>query len=164
MKRTVFVLSTLLVVFVAVFAVLVLRPVRKVKAGKGCSDASLYGNYALVISGMYEDYAWDFSMLATFDGQGGLSGSDLIGVYDGKNWGGGPLTFTGGTYKVNRNCTCTLTIPSGVSVFDTYEVYFYGVVIDTGGDEAVGTTYLAEDFAGTFDAKRLAEGKWSFLE
>jgi hypothetical protein len=36
----------MLVVFVAVFGVLVMRPVRKVKAGRGCSDASLNGNYA----------------------------------------------------------------------------------------------------------------------
>ena len=53
MKRTIFVLLTMLVVFVAVFSVLVLRPVPKVKATIGCSNATLFGNYGLVASGFY---------------------------------------------------------------------------------------------------------------
>ena len=165
MKRTIFVLSTMLVVFVAVFAVLVLRPVRKVRAGHGCSNASLHGNYRLVMSGnYYYGYAWDFSMLATFDGHGGLSGSNLFGTYDGLNYNGGPLTFTGGTYTVNPDCTVYLTLPAGLSVFDSDAVYFNGIVTDTGGDEAVGTSYFSEYWAGTFDAKRVREGTWNFFD
>ena len=44
MKRTTFVIVTMLVVFVAVFSVLVLRPVTKVKVSVGCSNATLIGS------------------------------------------------------------------------------------------------------------------------
>ena len=166
MKRTIFVVSTVLVVFVAVFAVLVLRPVRKVKAGRGCSDASLHGNYALVMSGLYGSggYTWDFSMLATFDGHGGFSGSNLNGVYLGTNTG--PETFTGGSYHVNPDCTVCLTIPAAadLSNFDDLEVYFNGTVSDTGGDEAVGTSYFNDTWSGTFDAEKVHEGMWNFFD
>ena len=169
MKRTVFLLATVLVVFVAVFAVLVMRPVRKVRAHTGCSNASLRGNYALVMSGLYyyDGYTWDFSMLANFDGQGNLSGSSLNTVYDGQNVGpegtAGPVSFTGGTYHVNNDCTVCMTIPSGVGPFYDYEVYFNGGVTDTGGDEAKGTAYFDYLWSGTFDAKKVHEGSWNFL-
>ena len=169
MKRTVFVLSTMLVVFVAVFAVLVMRPVRKVKAGKGCSNASLYGNYALVISGLYDSdgFTWDFSMLANFDGKGNLSGSSLNTAFHGANYGPpgtpGPETFTGGKYTVNNDCTVVMTIPPDVNVFDDLEVYLNGGVTDTGGDEAKGTAYFDDNWSGTFDAKKVHEGSWNFL-
>jgi hypothetical protein len=74
MKRTIFVLLTILVVFVALFAVLVLRPLAKVKASKGCSNRTLHGNYGLTARGFDLLYNASFSMLATFDGKGGLTG------------------------------------------------------------------------------------------
>jgi hypothetical protein len=185
MKRTVFVLSTVLVVFVAVFAVLLLRPVRKVRAHEGCSEASLDGNYRLVMTGSFEWWGyqwystadfpapWDFSMLATFDGKGNLSGSNLMGayaswVYDNGSPGTGPLSFTGGTYTVNHDCTVTMTIPAGLDVFWGYPVNLNGILIDTGGDEAVGTGHNSggHDYGwtGTFDAKRVGQGKWNFFD
>ena len=90
MKRTIFALSTILVVFVALFAVLVLRPVPKAKAATGCSDATLRGNYGLVASGWYghvdaplEFLPGNFSMLVSFNGRGGFSGSHLNMVING---------------------------------------------------------------------------------
>jgi len=150
MKRTILVLASMLVVFVAV--------VPKVKAHTGCSDAMLNGKYALVIPGTYDYYyAWDFSMLATFDGKGGFSGSSLNSVYyDALYYS--PETFTGGTYTVNRDCTCTLTTPTLTMVGNP--VYFNGIIIGPDGDEVVGTLYSASDLAATFDAKRVAEAEW----
>jgi len=166
MKRTVLVLSTMLVVLVAVFAVLVLWPLRRVKAGRGCSNASLRGNYELVMSGIWiHGYARDYSMLGNFDGKGNLSGSNLLGTYAGGNYGGGPLTFSGGWYSVNGDCTVSINIPADLGAFDSDPVYLNGVVTDTGGDEAVGIAYIAGDYwAGTFDAARVAAGAWNFFD
>jgi hypothetical protein len=172
MKRTVFVLSTMLVAFVAVFAVLVLRPVRKVKAGRGCSDAALYGNYRIAMTGSidyYDGYSfepgpWDISMLATFDGKGDFSGSNLFAVFWGSVISTSAESFTGGKYTVYPNCTVTMTIPGGVSVFAYIKVSFNGVVIDTGGDEAVGTAHFGVPWTGTFDAKRVGQGKRNFFD
>jgi hypothetical protein len=169
MKRTVIVLSTLLIVFVAVFAVLVLRPVRKVKASRGCSNASLKGNYSVVMPGYYTEEAvvaeWDFSTLASFDGQGNVSGSNLFGTYDGENWGGGPESFTGGWYTVYPDCSVAITLPEGLGVFDTdYYVYLTGFVSDTGGDEASGTGFFDVPWTGTWSAKKIREGRWNYFE
>jgi hypothetical protein len=176
MKRTVLVLSTMLVVCVAVFAMLVLRPVRKVKAGRGCADASLDGNYALVMPGYYyvssDQYLYelDYSMLATFDGQGHFSGSSPNGVELGTALPGSGTSFTGATYTVNQDCTVTITIPAGLNLaffFDS-QVDFNGVLGDTGGDEVTGTAYYStasgNSWAGTFDAQKLEEGKWNFFD
>jgi hypothetical protein len=132
---------------------------KRVKADRGCSNATLKGRYALVIPGItyYYYYAWDFSMLATFDGKGGFSGSSLNSVYyDALYYS--PETFTGGTYTVNRDCTCTLTTPTLTMVGNP--VYFNGIIIGPDGDEVVGTLYSASDLAATFDAKRVAEAEW----
>jgi hypothetical protein len=166
MKRTLLVLSILLVVFVAVFAVVVLRPVRKVKAGGGCSNASLSGGYALVMKGQYEyiDYGqeWDMSMLATFDGNGNLSGSNLWATYYGAPLPTAPAAeqFTGGTYTVNYDCTVEIYIPKGIAVFYGDQVYLVGVV--TTPQHALGIGgfgILHYPWAGTFDAKQVPEGK-----
>jgi hypothetical protein len=147
----------MLAVFVAAAAVLVVRPVGKVKASTSCSKASLKGNYSLVMTGNYSDgYAWDFSMLADFDGDGHLTGSDLFGVYDGENYNDGPKSFTGGTYTINSNCTCTLDIPAN-PIFDGEPVTLHGVVMSPTGSEVVGTGYFNEAWAGTFDAKPVTE-------
>ncbi len=157
MKRTIFALSAMLVVFVGVFTALVLRPVAKVKADHhGCSDATLSGNYALVAAGFVKEYDSSFSMLATFDGKGGLTGSSFNIVYAVAP--SGPFTFTtGGSYTVSSDCTCTLTIPAEGHF--TVGVTLNGIVVGTGGDEVAGTWY-GDETTGTFDAKRVAEGKW----
>jgi hypothetical protein len=168
MKRTIFVLSTMLVVFAAVFSVLVLRPVPKVKATTGCSNATLRGSYGLVASGWYghldtpvEFVPGNFSMLITFDGKGGFSGSSMNIVANGSPEAGNPYSFTGGEYTVNSNCTCTFITPT----IDEATITVYGIAVDTGGDEVAGNLYSSNpNITGTFDAKRVAAGRWGFLD
>jgi hypothetical protein len=162
MKRTVIGLTSVLVVVAAVFAVLVLRPVPKVKAGRGCSNASLRGNYGLVMKGTYiagftEYYlpqTWDFSMLAHFDGEGNLSASSIWDAYWGEVYD--PGSFSGGMYTVNNDCTVSMTFP-GVESFDGYEVYLNGILSNRDGDQVKGTAYNAEPFTGSFRAKKVQE-------
>jgi hypothetical protein len=41
----------------------------------------------------------------------------------------------------------------------------YGVAVDTGGDEIVGNLVSSNpNTTGTFDAKRVAAGKWNFFD
>ena len=172
MKRTILALSAMLVVFVAVFSVLVLRPVAKVKAGQGCSNATLTGNYGLVAPGWYgrvdapaEFLPGNFSMLVNFNGRGGFTGSNLNIVVNGTPEGGNPYSITGGTYTVNSNCTCTFTIPNSPTPnpWDAV-ITAYGVAVDTGGDEVAGNLYSSNpNITGTFDAKRVATGLWYFV-
>jgi hypothetical protein len=166
MKRTVFALATMFVVFVAVFAVLALRPGLKVKAHRGCSDRTLKGNYGLVGIGEYgsnggfapSSHNTSFSMIATFDGQGAFSGSEFNTVDNGAPYGA--FTFTGSSYSVNPDCSCTLTIPSDSYNPFTVAVPLNGIIVDAGGDEVKGTWYDATDEkSGAFDAKRVAEGE-----
>jgi hypothetical protein len=107
------------------------------------------------------NWSWDFSMLATFDGKGGFSGSSLYDAYDSDLFG--PYSFTGGTYHVNPDCTVCLTIPAN-GAFDSEPAYLNGTVTDSGGDEAAGTSYSDGEWSGTFDAKRIHEGMWNFFE
>jgi hypothetical protein len=170
MKRTIFVLLTMLVVFAAVLGVLVLRPVPKAKAATGCSNATLYGNYGLVASGWYghfdapyEFLPGNFSMLVSFNGRGGFTGSNLNMVINGSPEGGNPYSFTGGTYTINSNCTCTLTIPNSPTPnpWDA-TITVYGIAVDTGGDEVAGNLFSSNpNITGTFDAKRVAIGLWA---
>jgi hypothetical protein len=156
-------LSTLLVVFAAVFMVSGVRPLRKVKANQGCSNASLSGSYQLVMEGTYDydasppagSYTWDFSMLAYFDGEGNVSATRVRGVWSGQNWGGGPTSFSGGEYTVNPDCTLFMTFPPGVSVFYGKGVELAGVV--TEGDEALGIGATEEPWTGSFDATKVGE-------
>jgi hypothetical protein len=168
MKRTTFVIVTMLVVFVAVFSVLVLRPVTKVKASVGCSNATLIGNYGLVAQGFYnapdpEFVPADFSMLATFNGKGVFTASNLNIVVSGVLETGSPFSVTG-TYACLSNCTCTWTIPNtGPNPWDAI-ITGMGIALDTGGDEISGNLLSANpNITGTFDAKRVATGLWYFL-
>ena len=166
MKRTTFGLATILVVFVTVFAVLVVHPVRTVKAHHGCSEATLQGNYGVVGSGFIAFGGWtplNFSLLVNFDGNGHFRGSSLNFIEGGNTSSDVATSFTGGTYTVNSDCTCTLTTPAIAG--DILE--FYGIVVDTGGDEVAGNVYDTTEVGEitmTFDAKRVAEGKWAFLD
>lgn len=57
----------------------------------------------------------------------------------------------------------SLTIPAITSLFST-PLNLNGVAVDTGGDELAGIWYLAgTQAAGSFDAKRIAEGQWNFF-
>ena len=172
MKRTIFVLVTMFVVFVAVFAVLVLRPLPKVKATIGCSDATLIGNYGLVAQGFYNlpdgptgVVPANFSMLATFNGKGVFTFSNLNIVLNGNPEGGNPYSYTGAgaTYTCLPNCTCTFTIPPAATPFDA-TITAYGIALDTGGDELAGNLESSNpNITGTFDSKRVAAGLWYFL-
>jgi hypothetical protein len=157
------------VVFLAVFAVLALRPLPKVKAEHhGCSQATLNGNYGLVGSGFYTVEAGPpavivpatLSMLVTFDGKGDVSGSNLYTVV-----AGSPVavnaTFSGGDYTILSDCSVTVTIPS---LFGA-TVTAYGTIVDTGGDELGGQLLSSlTNVTATFDAKRVAAGKWGYFD
>jgi hypothetical protein len=110
MKRTIFILATMLVVCLTVLAVLVLHPVRKVKADHGCSLHTLMGNYGWTEFGSdVEDttptYFWTAIELVHFDGNGNFSIREGYEVDDGVNSG----SYTGtGRYTVNSDCTMTI--------------------------------------------------------
>ena len=160
MKRTIFGLATILVVFLTVFAVLVVHPLRTVKAHHGCSVATLHGNYGVVGSGFFTvgPGTWmpaNFSVLVDFDGKGGFSGSSFDIVDAGFEYI--PDSFTGSTYTVNPDCTCTLTIPGPYGPFTT-AITLNGIVVDTGGDEVVGSWYEThESTSGSFDMKKVPD-------
>jgi len=168
MKRTIFALSTMLVVFVAVFAVLALRPVAKVNADHhGCSNATLRGNYGLVATGFSGGSSapiykpWNLSMLANFDGRGGLSGTSMNVFHPAHN-PYNPNSFTAGTYTVNADCTCTWHI--GEYLMGGEHFTAYGIVVDTGGDEVAGNLLSDDEWVtGTFDAQRVAVGRRGFF-
>jgi hypothetical protein len=165
MKRTILALATALVVLVAVFAVLVLRPVRKVKAGNhGCSEKTLKGNYGLTAIGAYgQGFNVSFSMIATFNGTGDYTGSQANTVYNGVPGTSEPYTIPSTSYTVNADCSVSWTFPFVSSPF-TYTVTLNGTVVDTGGDEVAGMWYVTgEPATGTFDAKRIAQGQWNFF-
>lgn len=155
MKRTIFGLATLLVVFVVAFTVLVLRPVPKVKAHRGCSNATLRGDYGLIGTGFYgttTPVPANVSLLLNFDGRGGFSGSSVNFVLDGSPAPGNPYTFSGGTYTVNSDCTYTLSLTD----FDA-TVSVYGAVVDNGGGEISGNVLSSNtNVTGTIDAKKVA--------
>jgi hypothetical protein len=165
MKRTIFVLATVLVVFVAVFAVLALRPVTKVKAGSmGCSAKTLKGNYGLTGRGISGDtYFVSFSMIATFNGTGDYTGSEFNTTWSGIPGTSEPYTIPSTSYSVNPDCSCSWTIPADSYNYEiSYAITLNGIAVDTGGDEVVGTWYdNGDDISGTFHAKRVAQGQWN---
>ena len=172
MKRTIFVLLTILVVFVAVFSVLVLRPVTKVKASIGCSNATLFGNYGLVAQGFYNNPSapppyfvpGNFSMLATFNGHGAFTANYLNIVVGGALESGSPFSGVTGTYTCLPNCTCTWTISNSPENPWDAVITGMGLALDTGGDEISGNLLSSNpNTTGTFDAKRVAIGLWYFL-
>jgi len=171
MKRTIFALSTMLVVFVAVFAVLTLRPLPKVKAGNhGCSLSTLNGNYGLVGSGFYNAGStlspnWlpaTLTMIVTFNGTAAVGGDELYTMVSG-HISHNDITVSGGVLTMNSDCSFNVTFPSGL--FDASEVILYGSAVDTGGDQVTGQLSASSlNVTGTFDAKRVATGKWNFFE
>ena len=165
MKRTIFVLLALLVVFVAAFSVLVLRPVQKVKAGSptnGCTNRTLLGTYGLVGSGFYlhdeTNVPADVSGLVTFNGRGTWSGSTLNIVANGSGLPDNPYYIPTGdataTYTVSPDCSVTLQIAGefGGSV----TVYAYGTIVDPIAGEIVGNILSSNpNVTGTFHATKV---------
>jgi|SRR5208337_506622 len=162
MKRTILALATVLVVFVAVFTVLVLRPLPKVKAHQGCTLATLKGSYGVVGSGHALDTGpgyWipaSLSAVFTFDGEGNVSGVNIYTIVAG-NIIQSNQSFSNGTYFINTNCSVKICIPS---LFGAPQVDIYGTVVDTGGDEFTGQLYSSlYNVTGTGEGERIAEGK-----
>jgi hypothetical protein len=146
MKRAILGLASMLVVFAALFAVIALRPLPKVKAHYGCSNASLKGNYGLTGSGFFGS-ASPFSPssmvgLVTFDGHGNLSGDvNLVGgghIY-------GEANFSGVTYTVSPTCTITT---GEIDLYGT-EVTLKGAVVDVIGGSEVLTDMEAPNTQNT---------------
>jgi hypothetical protein len=153
MKRTIFALATILVVFVALFAVLVLRPIPKVKAHhRGCSNRTLMGYYGFNGFGFNSVDPATLEGLLYFDGNGNLSGTNFYAVINGVPDPGNPNSFTGATYTVNPNCTMTA---SGISIFSA-TVSAYGVVVDAQNGEVTGDLVSsALNTTATFDVKKV---------
>jgi hypothetical protein len=142
MKRTIFALSTVLVVFVAVFAVLVVRPVRKVKATPTpCStlNGTLEGYYGWTEFGLEPESFripfWTQVGLAYFDGSGNFSESNIYYIENGVPDSGNPGSVTGGTYTVSSDCTMTITYSWGG------ETYYDNGVVVAGGSEVIADEY-----------------------
>ena len=158
MKRTIIALVTVLVVFLAVFGVLVLRPVPKVKAHHhGCSNATLFGTYGVVGSGwFFPDIApiepANASVVVTFDGKGGISGYNLYTVVGGEQ--AGPFTFSNETYTVNQDCTFSMTFTQP----DVGQAVMNGTVVDKEGHKIIGNV-LATGTTATWEAKKVPGGK-----
>jgi hypothetical protein len=152
MKRTIFVLLTILVVFVAVFAVLVVHPVRTVKAQHhGCSKRTLSGNYGLVGSGFAlasgTNKPASLVGLLHFDGDGNLTGSNIYMVVNAVVSGPSSLT-TGGSYDISSGCTIALTFsPTWTS---------NGVVVGANGSEVIADIENGTGTA-TIDIKKVSD-------
>lgn len=166
MKRTIIVLLSMLIVFVAVFTVLVLRPLPKVNADHhGCTLATLTGSYGVVGSGSALDDAevWfpaSLSAVFTFNGAGGVSGANIYTIVAGHIIQS-DQAFSDGAYTINSNCSVVITIPS---LFGAEDVYIYGSVVDTGGDEFTGQLQSTlNNVTGTGDGKRIVQGRWNNL-
>jgi hypothetical protein len=163
MKRTIFVLSTMLVVFAAVFAVLVLYPVRKAEATPNLCpnlNATLNGNYGLWAPGndVSLNYAspstnWDFSMLANFNGSGTFNGSHVYAVRGRATVPGSDASFLGAVYSVGPDCKFT-AYTTKLQVFGYSEMYLVGIVVRA-GNEVIGT-WQSNDQSGTFHAENVA--------
>ena len=155
MKRTIFAVTTVVVVFATVLALAVFRPIPKVKAQRGCSNATLRGTYALTGSGFYGSKSpWSPSTVVgqvTFDGQEYLSGSlSLVG--GGHLYGSEP--FSGVTYTVDSACAIT----TGEIDLQGTSVTLNGTVIGPiGGNEVITDmeSPTAQNTTLTVDMKKL---------
>ena len=140
MKRVV----TTLLVFAALAALVIItiKPkdgVRAVYANSGCSVANLNGNYGFTVSGFSSiapggrptQFPFAAVGLATFDGEGNLSGTFTYS-FNGSSSTDNPYT---GTYTVNPNCTGLLTSTDGGDNF--------AFVIVSGGADVLATDVSA---------------------
>jgi hypothetical protein len=157
MKRTIFGLATILVVFLTVLALLVVHPVRTVKAHHGCSDRTLMGNYGWTEFG-YEpeedpvDF-WTAVGLVHFDGNGHFTGTDIYSIDSGTPDPDNPTSDTDGTYTINSNCTITITY-----TWESATYTDHGVVVGADGSEVIADEYgSGSDTTGHVDIKKIAD-------
>jgi len=158
MKRTIFGLATILVIFLTVLAVLAVRPLRTVKAHRGCSNRTLMGEYG------WKEFGTEFETTSTpnpsfwtevglvhFDGNGNLSASGFYGVENGV--ANGPTTAAG-SYTVNPDCTVKITY-----TYDSDTYIDHGVVVDANGSEVIATEYddTEVDTTGLVDIKKVSD-------
>ena len=154
MKQRIFVLSILLAVFVAISAMLAVRPVPKVRAASpSCSDSSLNATLGLWAPGTEGSEGWDLSMLATFNGSGTLTGSHVYAVRRGSTVPGSGGSFSGGTYSVNADCSFTANV-NDLEVFGNRELHLEGIAVRA-GNEVVGTWNSSDGQSGTFHAENI---------
>ena len=155
MKRSIFALSTMLVVFVAVLAVLVLYPVRKAKAAPNVCpklNETLNGNYGLVAPGNAGGTGWNFSMLANFNGSGTFNGSHVHVARGKASVPGSDGSFLGAAYSVGSDCKFAAHT-NKLEVFGNSDMYLEGIAV-RGGNEVIGT-WQSGDQSGTFDVKNV---------
>ena len=154
MKRRIFVFSILLAVFVAVSAMLAVRPVAKVRAeSPSCTDSSLHDTLGLWAPGNQGSDGWDLSMLATFNGSGTISGSHVYAVRGGATVPGSGGSFSSGRYSVNADCSFTANVYN-LEVFGNREMHLEGIAVRA-GNEVVGTWYSSDGQSGTFHAENI---------
>jgi hypothetical protein len=156
MKRMIFGLATLAIVFVAVLAVLGAHPVRKVKAYPGCSNSTLRGTYGWTEFGEEPETSgefWTTSELVHFDGRGNFSADNIYYIQNGAPDPGNPSTASGGSYSVNSNCTVTITYDwEGETYTD------HGVVVGPDSSEVLASEQSNEnDTTGHVDLKKVAD-------
>ena len=149
MKRRIFVLSISLAVFVAVSAVLAVRPVPKVRAEPpSCTDSSLKATLGLWAPGNQGSEGWDLSMLATFNPSGTFTGDHVYAVQGGAAVPGSGGSFSSGTYSVRADCSFTANV-NDLEVFGNRELHLEGIAVRA-GNEVVGTWYSSDGQSGTF--------------
>ena len=153
MKRTIFVLLAIVVVFLTVFAVLVVRPVPKVKAHQSCSNRTLFGDYGTVgsgfalVSGSNKPAA--LVGLLHFDGDGNLTGSNIYTTVNAVVTGPSSIT-TGGSYDIGPDCTISVSFSTSFAS--------HGVVVGADGREVIGDLENSGGTAtGTIDMRKVAE-------
>ena len=162
MKRTILGLASILVVCLTVLAVLVVHPIRRVKANHGCWDGMLRGNYEWTEFGSEPNEAtpsfWTQTALVNFDGNGNFYGSKIYYVENGAFFGPSSSPPTGtesGTYSVYSDCTVYITYHwpwAGQTYYDN------GAVVDANGSEVVAEeSSSGADTTGHVDIKKIGD-------
>ena len=154
MKRAVLGLATIFIVFLSVFAVFLVRPLRTAKANRGCSNRTVMGNYGWSEFGMEPETKgtpfWTMAGLAHFDGNGNFTGTQGYIVQSGVPTGPGATT---GTYHVDSDCTITITYD-----FESETYTDDGVVVGPNGSEIMAAeSSSGSDTTGKVDIKKIAD-------
>ena len=162
MKRTLWAISSTLLVFLAVLTFLIMRPIPKAAAfnlNKGCSNKMLFGTFGFVGTGFYlqdeTDVPADVSGQINFTGNGNFTASNLNLVANGQALPGNPYSVPTGdataTYTVSPNCAFTATVAGqfGVSVTVTLN----GTIVNSTATEIFGNLSSSNpNVTGTFHA------------